>query len=140
MFFCKPVPVSIPRALRKGASEGFAVAEELEWGKEGYEQVVARLASEPVDWCLAADCCYIDQEGASPSTPHFVRTCALLCGPTTRCLVCFELRSSEVQRVFVEEASKAFNKVERLPPHSLPKPCQVEHILLYELSGSKLKT
>ncbi|GIL70834.1 hypothetical protein Vretimale_3918 [Volvox reticuliferus] len=125
---------------RKGASEGFAVAEELEWGKEGYEQVVARLASEPVDWCLAADCCYIDQEGASPSTPHFVRTCALLCGPTTRCLVCFELRSSEVQRVFVEEASKAFNKVERLPPHSLPKPCQVEHILLYELSGSKLKT
>ncbi|GLC37860.1 hypothetical protein PLESTB_001483900 [Pleodorina starrii] len=122
---------------RRGASEGFAVSEELEWGKEGYEAVVARLASEPVDWVLAADCCYIDQEGTSPSTPHFVRTCALLCGPATRCLVCFELRSSEVQRVFVEEASKAFAKVERLPPHSLPKPCQVEHILLYELSGPR---
>ncbi|EFJ45363.1 hypothetical protein VOLCADRAFT_94143 [Volvox carteri f. nagariensis] len=151
---------------RRGAAEGYAVSEELEWGKEGYDHVVARLASEPVDWCLAADCCYIDQasagtcgdrhvavgllglcrprwgrgEGTSPSTPHFVRTCALLCGPITRCLVCFELRSSEVQRVFVEEASKAFAKVERLQPHSLPKPCQVEHILLYELSGSKLRT
>ncbi|KXZ52753.1 hypothetical protein GPECTOR_8g144 [Gonium pectorale] len=119
---------------RRGATEGYAVCEELEWGSEGYERVAARLAADPVDWVLAADCCYIDQEGTSPSTPAFVRTCALLCGPTTRCLVCFELRSSEVQRVFVEEAQKAFAKVERLPPHTLPKPCQVEHILLYELS------
>ncbi|KAG2439293.1 hypothetical protein HXX76_004652 [Chlamydomonas incerta] len=122
-------------AQRRGAAEGYAVAEELEWGAPGYEAAVALLASEPVDWVVAADCCYIDQEGTSPSTPHFVNTCALLCGPTTRCLVCFELRSSEVQRVFVEESKKAFAKVERLPPHSLPKPCQVEHILLYELSG-----
>ncbi len=51
------------------------------------------------------------QEGTSPSTPHFISTCALLCGPATRCLVCFELRSSEVQRVFLEEAAKAFSKV-----------------------------
>jgi hypothetical protein len=45
---------------------------------------------------LHADCCYIDNEGASPSTPHFVRTCYGLCGPSTRCLVSFELRSSKV--------------------------------------------
>ncbi|PNH12810.1 hypothetical protein TSOC_000233, partial [Tetrabaena socialis] len=120
---------------RRGAVDGFAVAEALEWGREGYEQAAARLASEPVDWVVAADCCYIDQEGTSPSTPHFIRTCAMLCGPTTRCLVCFELRSSEVQRVFLEEASKAFTRVERLPISTLPKPCQVEHILLYSLSG-----
>ncbi|GFR43932.1 hypothetical protein Agub_g5070 [Astrephomene gubernaculifera] len=120
---------------RRGAAAGFAVCEALEWGTEGYEAAAGRLAAERVDWCVAADCCYIDQEGTSPSTPHFVRTCALLCGPTTRCLVCFELRSSEVRRVFEQEAGRAFEKVERLPPHTLPKPCQVEHILLYELSG-----
>lgn len=122
---------------RRGASEGYAWAEELQWGSPGYEDVARRLAADPLDWVLAADCCYIDQEGTSPSTPHFITTCALLCGPATRCLVCFELRSSEVQRVFLEEAAKAFSKVERLPPHALPRPCQVEHILLYELSGKK---
>jgi hypothetical protein len=35
----------------------------------------------------------------------------MLCGPATRCLVCFELRSSEVQRVFLQEAARAFDKV-----------------------------
>ncbi|KAG2498939.1 hypothetical protein HYH03_003129 [Edaphochlamys debaryana] len=122
---------------RRGAGQGHALVEPLEWGTPGYEEAARALAAEPVDWVLAADCCYIDQEGTSPSTPAFVRTCTLLCGPTTRCLVCFELRSSEVQRVFVAEAQKAFEKVERLPPHTLPKPCQVEHILLFELSGVK---
>ncbi|GIL46802.1 hypothetical protein Vafri_3682, partial [Volvox africanus] len=97
------------------------------------------LLQEFTETALRHFCCCAILEGTSPSTAHFVRTCALLCGPTTRCLVCFELRSSEVQRVFVEEASRAFEKVERLPSYSLPKPCQVEHILLYELTGSKLK-
>ena len=38
--------------------------EELEWGKAGYEDTVRQLASVPVDWVLAADCCYIDNVGA----------------------------------------------------------------------------
>lgn len=37
------------------------MAGELEWGREGYEQVAELLAVEPVDWVLAADCCYVDQ-------------------------------------------------------------------------------
>ncbi|GLC74386.1 hypothetical protein PLESTF_001507500 [Pleodorina starrii] len=64
---------------RRGASEGFAVSEELEWGKEGYEAVVARLASEPVDWVLAADCCYIDQAGGHQ--PQHAPLCAHLRAP-----------------------------------------------------------
>lgn len=61
----------------------------------------ASLASTPIDWVLAADCCYVDGEleqhgGSSPSTTHFVRACHALCGPSTRCLVSFELRSSQV--------------------------------------------
>ncbi len=47
--------------LRRGASEGYAWAEELQWGSPGYEDVARRLAADPLDWVLAADCCYIDQ-------------------------------------------------------------------------------
>lgn len=81
---------------RRGSVTGFAEVEELEWGKEGYEDIVRQLASSPIDWVLAADCCYIDNEGESPSTPHFIRACHGLCGESTRCLVSFELRSSQV--------------------------------------------
>lgn len=53
------------------------------------------------------------QEGTSPSTPHFIHTCAMLCASSdkARCLVSFELRSSLVKSTFLEEAAKAFNKV-----------------------------
>jgi hypothetical protein len=36
---------------------------------------VRRLASLKPDLLLAADCCYIDQDGQSPSTPHFIQAC-----------------------------------------------------------------
>lgn len=49
--------------------------EALEWGVPGYLEVVDRLAARPVDWVLAADCCYIDQDGTSPSTPAFIQAC-----------------------------------------------------------------
>jgi hypothetical protein len=58
MTHCSPPPPA-----RRGATEGYAVAGELEWGPPGYEAAVRRLAAEPVDWVLAADCCYIDQVG-----------------------------------------------------------------------------
>ncbi len=63
------------------------------------------------------------QEGQSPSTPHFVRTCAILCSgaraPT--CLVSFELRSQQVKSVFLHEAEKAFRKA-RLAHHRKAAP------------------
>jgi len=37
---------------------GSAVAEELEWGKEGYLERVAALAAAPIDLVLAADVTY----------------------------------------------------------------------------------
>lgn len=79
---------------REGA--GWVEAAELEWGRPGWlEGPVRRLAEPGVDLVVAADCCYIDQDGASPSTPAFVQTCAALAGPTTRCLVTFERRAPE---------------------------------------------
>lgn len=42
----------------------------MEWGKPGWmEGPVRRLAAQGVDLVVAADCCYIDQDGKSPSTP-----------------------------------------------------------------------
>lgn len=54
---------------------------------------------------------YTDNEGGSPNTEAFVRTCQLLCGPATRCLVCFELRAAEVKQQFLAHANALFSKV-----------------------------
>lgn len=40
---------------------GYAEAAEMEWGTPGDEKAAALLAAEPLDWVIAADCCYIDQ-------------------------------------------------------------------------------
>lgn len=67
---------------RRGAVSGFAEVEELEWGKEGCEGIVSSLASTPVDWVLAADCCYIDNvrghvgDGASAPWLNCTPACA----------------------------------------------------------------
>lgn len=50
-------------------------AGELEWGSPGCESAVHRLSLLKPDLVLAADCCYIDQDGQSPSTPHFIQAC-----------------------------------------------------------------
>jgi hypothetical protein len=52
-----------------------AQADELEWGAPGADERVRRLANLKPDMLLAADCCYIDQDGESPSTPHFIQAC-----------------------------------------------------------------
>eukprot|EP00798_Chlamydomonas_sp_ICE-L_P020002 gene20002-26715_t len=123
---------------RRGAESGIAEVEELEWGAEGYMSRVESLASGgPLDWIVAADCCYIDNEGLSPSTSHFIRTCHGLCSASTRCLVSFELRSNEVKGTFLGEARRAFAKVTRVPARSLPKGCQVDHIELYDLEEKR---
>lgn len=122
--------------LRSAASPpqgGWAEVEELEWGKEGWMARVAVMADPPPDLVLAADCCYIDNDGKSPSTPAFVATCAGLCGPGTRVLVAFERRSPEVRRCFIEEAERAFERVERVPLSALPPPLRLEYCDLWVL-------
>lgn len=53
------------------------------------------------------------QEGESPSVPHFVHTCSILCGKSTKtkCLVSFELRSEEVRACFLAAAAEHHFKV-----------------------------
>lgn len=123
------------RARVAAPGAGAAEAEELEWGKEGWMRRVAALAADPPDLVLAADACYVDGDGASPSTPAFVQTCAGLCGPATRVLVSFERRSPEVRRCFLEEARRAFRRVELVPAASLPGPLRLPYCDLWELSG-----
>ncbi len=124
--------------LRTAASpleSGWAEVEELEWGKDNWMQKVKLLADPAPDLVLAADCCYIDNDGVSPSTPAFVETCAGLCGnnPNTRVLVAFERRSSEVRRCFIEEAKKTFRVVEMIPMLQLPAPLRLDYCDLWEL-------
>ncbi|GFH25971.1 uncharacterized protein HaLaN_24031 [Haematococcus lacustris] len=121
---------------RRGATCGWAEVSALEWGAAGWQQAAASLAAQPLDFILAADCVYIDQDGSSPSTPLFIQTCAILAASPgrPRCLVSFELRSQAVKEVFLEEAGRAFAKVVRIPSSQLPRGCQVAHIELYELS------
>ncbi|PSC76504.1 lysine methyltransferase METTL21D [Micractinium conductrix] len=114
---------------------GWAEADALEWGKPGWmEGPVARLASGGLDLVVAADCCYIDQDGASPSTPAFVQTCAGLCGPDTRCLVAFERRAPEVRTCLLEEAKKFFKGVRRVPLGQVPRPLRLEYVDIWELT------
>ncbi|KAF8071200.1 Vcpkmt [Scenedesmus sp. PABB004] len=116
-----------------GHSSGTAEAEELEWGAPGCDAIVARLASRRPELVLAADCCYVDQDGQSPSTPHFVAAARGLCHGGTRVLVSFELRSSAVKETFLAEARSAFSRCTRVPLSRLPRCYRVEHIELYEL-------
>lgn len=94
---------------------------------------VEALAAGGVDLVLAADCCYIDQDGESPSTPAFVETCAGLCGPGTTVLVSFERRSPEVRRCFLEESCRLFKSVEKLSLMGLPSALQLEYVDLWQL-------
>ena len=94
---------------------------------------VARLAEVGVDLVVAADCCYIDQDGQSPSTPAFVETCAGLCGPVTRCLVSFERRAPEVRACLIQEARKRFRSVKQVPLAHVPPPLRLEYVDIWEL-------
>ena len=123
-------------AERRGAfhpDKGWAEVQELEWGCPGAERPIRNLAESRPEWVLAADCCYIDNDGASPSTPAFVATCAALCAGGGRALVSFERRSPEVRRCFLEEARRAFGSVEMVPLARLP--LKLEYCDLWELAA-----
>lgn len=119
------------RGPQEGA--GWAEAGELEWGAPGWMAGVARLAEAGVDLVVAADCCYIDQDGQSPSTPAFVETCAGLCSPATRCLVAFERRAPEVRACLIQEARKRFRSVKQVPLAHVPPPLRLEYVDIWEL-------
>ena len=108
-----PPPPTLARACSTHPSGGWGEAAELEWGREGYLARASALA--PADLVLSSDACYIDQDGASPSTPAFVAAAAALCAPHTICLVAFERRAPEVRQAFVAAARAAFSRVDLLP-------------------------
>eukprot|EP00983_Pelagomonas_calceolata_P021912 687339-Pelagomonas_calceolata.AAC.2 len=77
------------------------------------------------------------QEGQSPSIPHFVKACSILCGSSkreTKCLVSFELRSEEVKNQFLQAVAEHSLKAKLIPKGSLPRGCQIDYIELYELT------
>lgn len=121
------------RTAASSAEGGWAEVEELEWGKKNWMHQVALMADPPPDLVLAADCCYIDNDGVSPSTPAFVETCFGLCGLTTRVLVAFERRSAEVRRCFIQEAKKKFTYAKLIPMSQVPVPLRLEYCDLWEL-------
>lgn len=112
---------------------GWVEVEELEWGKEGWMRKVEILRHPYPDYILAADCCYIDNDGVSPSTEAFVKTCAGLAGPNTQTLVAFERRSPQVRKCFLEEATKLFTSVTKLSLNDLPIHLRLEYCDLWEL-------
>jgi hypothetical protein len=122
----RPVPTS---------SGGSAEAAELEWGALGWRRRAAALCDPPLDYVLAADCCYVDGvDGAGPSTAAFVAAAAALSGPRTRVLVSFERRAAAVRAALLERARAAFGRVEAVPPRALPHPLRLENCELWEFA------
>lgn len=73
---CLPCSAKLTRAARLLCARRLVLqAEELEWGTPECAAIVRRLASLKPELVLAADCCYVDQDGQSPSTPAFVEAC-----------------------------------------------------------------
>eukprot|EP00889_Picochlorum_renovo_P002569 jgi/Picre1/29599/NNA_004984.t1 len=88
------------------------------------------------DLVLAADCCYIDNEGPSPNTVEFVRLCRALCSEKTRLLISLERRSSEVRDFSSSKFLKQFKTVKRINLSKLPKSLNIDHCDLWDISVS----
>lgn len=110
--------------------QGWAEARELEWGKEGYEAIVDALA--PCEMVLAADCCYIDGDGVTPSTEHFVHAARGLVSPTGVFFCASEIRSSDVRNEMFALLKTHFGSVEKVSFLGLPVNFRPEHLELFE--------
>lgn len=119
--------------LDQSKTHGWVQVEELEWGAAGSIEKAKSLATPAPDFVLAADCCYIDGDGPTPSTEDFVLTCRTLCGPRTKVLVASERRADEVRRCFLEQAHMYFSSVQAIPVSKLPPPLRLEYVDLWEL-------
>ncbi|KDD75700.1 hypothetical protein H632_c543p1 [Helicosporidium sp. ATCC 50920] len=122
-----------PPEARPALGEPSARVEELEWGSEGWLDRLPALREPPLDWVLAADCCYVDRDGASPSTPAFVQTCWELASEKTVVLVAFERRSEEVCRTFEKEARAAFRLCEKVPLAQYSDALRIEYVDIWRL-------
>jgi len=113
----------------------------LEWGAEGWQGRVASLRERPVDYIVAADCVYIDRDGATKQSPshvrEFVQACLLLASEYTVCFIAFECRAHALRKEFLDHASSAFTQVRLLPQDVVSKGFQADHVELYCLQHSK---
>jgi predicted nicotinamide N-methyase len=112
-------------------------------GKEEEEQDGSAAASggdTGVDWVIAADVTYIDGDGESPSTEHFVRACHALAGERTRVVVALEVRAKSVRDQLRLHGARWFERAEMLRGEALPKGfCREagEHLEVYEFGGPR---
>eukprot|EP00741_Cyanophora_paradoxa_P008552 tig00001339_g8277.t1 len=110
------VALNAADVARRGGS---CAAAELEWGAPGYE---ARLREQ-------------ENELPSPSMPHFVRACRLLCDPArTRVIISFEVRTAAARGALLAAAEEAFREVRRVAGERVPAQFRHrDHLELFEL-------
>jgi hypothetical protein len=126
--------------LNQSASRHPVDVSALQWGSDDDADVVAALG--PIDLVLAADCCYIDGVGISPSIEHFVRVAhALLRKPSDaaappafepRALIAWEQRSLEVQEQLLVWLHGQFARVTRVALDGLPATLRPDNIHVYD--------
>jgi predicted nicotinamide N-methyase len=158
----KVVPLIVENVKLNGYEDdsGRVLAAELEWGKEGYLEEAAKIArlanggreggvgsggggdnkDNGVDWVIAADVTYVDGDGLSPSTEHFVRACHALSGPKTRVVVALEVRAKSVRDELRRHGARFFERAQLLKGESLPKGfCREtgDHLEVYEFGGPR---
>lgn len=115
------------------------VCMELEWGKPGYLSLCSALSpsSAPLAYVFAADVCYVDGDGESPSTEAFARACDAVVGQKTVLLVAQERRAEAVRQAWKAQAEQRFESVRMLSSASLPEGLRVPHIDVWELKRGK---
>jgi len=93
-----------------------------------------------VDWVIAADVTYVDGDGESPSTEHFVRACHALCGDKTRVLIALEVRAAGARDDLRRHGAAMFERGGLLAGGALPAGfCREagEHLEVYEFGGPR---
>ena len=100
--------------LLRARGTGGAHVVELDW-HAAPPGALRALGAPPPDYVIAADCLYVDPGGATPDAAAFVRACAALSGPGTRCLVALEERSADVMLAFYSCAEAAGFNLVRAP-------------------------
>lgn len=104
---------------------------ELEWGTRESRNTMDLLGT--FELVLAADCMYVDQDGKSPSLPHFMAACRKLCHGV--CVLTFEDRGFNLREDFMREAHAQFTRVLRIMPEDMiiAEGLRIDHEEIYEL-------
>lgn len=128
--------IAINQLSQPRLGTGYAEACELTWGSQHSNTLVAGLAAKKLDYVIAADACYDDQDGQTPDPEDFFSTCSMLCTPSkTRVLLAVERRKEATVAAFMACARRHLPQVKRLA-HPTAKLCRgATHIELYEISS-----